>query len=164
MPRALNMTLFVLAPLVLLLAVAVFLLSRVDTRSEFETVASNATGLEVAVKGKVSIGLFPMPHATLMDVALKNKESKIVSANEADVGVEFWPLLRKEVHIKRLALQNVSIDVVRDRKGHYNFVHTFENRTARTSAEPRARVGGQGDPPLHQSRDRRRTEGDRLQV
>jgi AsmA protein len=115
------MTLIVLAPLVLLLTVAVFLLSRVDTKSEFETVASDATGLEVAVKGKVSIGLFPIPHATLMDVTLKNKESQIVSANKADVGVEFWPLLRKEVHIKRLALQDVNIDIARDHRGHYNF-------------------------------------------
>ena len=121
MPRALKTTLIVLAPLVLLGAVAVFLLSRVDTKSEFETVASDATGLDVAVKGKVSIGLFPIPHATLKDVTLKNKESQIVSANEADVGVEFWPLLRKEVHIKRLVLQNVSIDIARDRGGHYNF-------------------------------------------
>jgi uncharacterized protein involved in outer membrane biogenesis len=121
MPRALKMTLIVLAPLVLLLAAAVFLLSRMDTKSEFETVASHATGLDVAVKGKVSIGLFPIPRATLKDVTLKNKESQIVSANEADVGVEFWPLLRKQVHIKRLVLQNVNIDVARDRKGHYNF-------------------------------------------
>jgi AsmA protein len=121
MPRALKMTLIVLAPLVLLVAVAVFLLSRVDTKSEFETVASDATGLDVAVKGKVSIGLFPIPHATLKDVTLKNKGSQIVSANEADVGVEFWPLLRKEVHIKRLVLQNVNIDIARDRRGHYNF-------------------------------------------
>lgn len=121
MPRALKMTLIVLAPIVLLGAVAVFLLSRVDTKSAFETVASDATGLDVAVKGKVSIGLFPIPHATLKDVTLKNKESQIVSANEADVGVEFWPLLRKQVHIKRLVLQDVNIDVVRDRKGHYNF-------------------------------------------
>ncbi len=121
MPRALKMTLIVLAPLVLLVAVAVFLLSRVDTKSEFETVASDATGLDVAVKGKVSIGLFPIPHATLKDVTLKNKGSQIVSANEADVGVEFWPLLRKQVHIKRLVLQNVNIDIARDRRGHYNF-------------------------------------------
>lgn len=124
MPRALKITLIVLAPLVLLVAVAVFLLSGVDTTSEFETVASDATGLDVAVKGKVSIGLFPTPHATLKDVTLKNKESQIVSANEADVGVEFWPLLRKEVHIKRLVLQNVNIDIARDRRGHYNFSTT----------------------------------------
>ncbi|HWZ62730.1 MAG TPA: AsmA family protein [Steroidobacteraceae bacterium] len=122
MPRVLRTVLIVLAPLMLLLAVAVFLLSRVDTKSEFEMVASDATGLDVAVNGNVSIGLFPIPHATLKDVTLKHKESQIVSASEADVGVEFWPLLRKQVRIQRLALQNVSIDVVRDRNGHYNFL------------------------------------------
>ena len=121
MPRALRMTLIMLATLVLLVALAVFVLSRVDTRSEFEAVASDATGLDVAVKGKVSIGLFPIPHATLKDVTLKNKGSQILSANEADVGVEFWPLLRRQVHIKRLVLQNVNIDIARDRRGHYNF-------------------------------------------
>jgi uncharacterized protein involved in outer membrane biogenesis len=121
MPGALKMTLIVLVPLVLFVALAVFLLSRVDTRSEFETVASDATGLDVAVKGKISVGLFPLPHATLQDVTLKNRELQIVSASEADVGVEFWPLLRRQVHIKRLLLQNVNIDIARDRRGNYNF-------------------------------------------
>jgi uncharacterized protein involved in outer membrane biogenesis len=121
MPKSLKITLVILVPLVLLVAVAVFLLSRVDTKSEFEAVASDATGLDVAVKGKVSIGLFPTPHVQLKDVTLKNKESQIVSASEAAVGVEFWPLLRKQVRIKRLVLQNVNIDVARDRKGHFNF-------------------------------------------
>jgi AsmA protein len=113
--------LIVLALLVLLAALAVFLLSRVDAKSRFEALVSEVTGLEVAVKGSVSIGLFPTPHVALKEVTLKNKESRIASVGEADIGVAFWPLLRRQVRIRRLLLRNVSVEVERDRNGHFNF-------------------------------------------
>ena len=47
-----------------------------------------------------------------------------MSRDKADVGVELWPLLRKQVHIERLLLQDVNIDVVRDHQGHYSFSTT----------------------------------------
>ncbi|HYM35546.1 MAG TPA: AsmA family protein, partial [Steroidobacteraceae bacterium] len=122
MSKPLKVTLIVLVPLVLLAALVAFLLSRVDTRSQFETMASEALGLEVVVKGSASIGLFPTPHVALKDVTLQNKEARIASVSEADVGVEFWPLLRKDVHITRLVLQTVNIEVERDHKGQLNFL------------------------------------------
>ena len=121
MSRRLNLTLIVLASLALLAAVVVFLLSRVDAKSRFEAMVSEATGLEVAVEGNVSVGFLPTPHVTLKEVTLKNKESQIASVGEADIGVAFWPLLRKQVRIKRLVLRNVSVEVERDRNGHFNF-------------------------------------------
>jgi uncharacterized protein involved in outer membrane biogenesis len=121
MSTRLKLTLIALAPLVLLAALAVFLLSRVDAKSRFEAAVSEATGLEVAVKGNVSIGLLPSLHVALKEVTLKNKGSQIASLGEADVGVALWPLLRKQVRIKRLMLRNVSVEVERDRNGHFNF-------------------------------------------
>jgi len=110
-----------LASLALVAGVAAFLLSRVDVKSRFEAVAAEATGLEVVVKGDMSIGLFPALHVTLKEVSLKNQESQIAAAGEADVGVELWPLLRKQVRINRLVLQNVTIELERDRTGRFNF-------------------------------------------
>jgi len=121
MSRRLKLTLMILVPLVLLGALVALLLSRVDAKSRFEAMVSEATGLEVAVKGNVSIGLFPTPHVALKEVTLKNRESEIASVGEADIGVAFWPLLRKQVRIKRLVLRNVSVEVERDRNGHFNF-------------------------------------------
>jgi len=121
MAKPMKVTLIAFAALVLVTGVAVFLLSRVDIQSRFEAFASEATGLDVAVKGRVSVGLFPTLHVRLEDVTLKNKESQIASLGEADVAVDFWPLLRNEVRINRLTLQNANVDVVRDRHGRFNF-------------------------------------------
>jgi len=115
------MALIVLVPLALLAAVVVFPLSRAITKSRFEAVASDAIGLDVVIRGSVSIGLLPTLHVVLKGVTVKNGESQIASLGEADVGVELWPLLRKQVRIKRLLLQNVNVEVERDRNGHFNF-------------------------------------------
>jgi uncharacterized protein involved in outer membrane biogenesis len=121
MTTRLRLTLIVLTALLLLAALAVFLLSRVDTKSRFEAVVSEATGLEAAVDGAVAIGFFPTLHVALKDVTLKNKELQIASIGEADVGVELWPLLRRQLRIKRLDLRNVNIEVERDRNGRFSF-------------------------------------------
>lgn len=121
MPKVLKIVLILGAALVLVVSVAMFLLSQVDTQSRLEAIAAEATGLDFAVKGGVSIGIFPALHATLNNVTLQNKESQLASAAEADIGVEFWPLLRKQVRINRLTLRNVNIEVVRNRDGHFNF-------------------------------------------
>jgi hypothetical protein len=121
MSRRLKLALAILVLLALLAALVVVLLSRVDAKSRFEAVVSEATGLEVAVNGNVSIGLFPSPHVALKEVTLKNRESQIASLGEAAIGVALWPLLRRQVRIKRLMLRNVSVSVERDRNGHFNF-------------------------------------------
>ena len=121
MSRQLKLALMVFAPLVLLGALVVFLLSRVDAKSRFEAIASEATGLEVTVNGNVAIGLFPTPHVVLKEVTLRNGELQIASLGEADASVALWPLLRQLVQIQRLALRNVNIEVERDRNGDLNF-------------------------------------------
>lgn len=121
MSKPLKMTLIALAALVSLTALCAFLLSRVDTKSRFEAIASEITGLDVAVNGSVSIRLFPTPHVALQQVTLRNQQVQIASVGTADVGVEFWPLLRRQVRIQRLTLQNLNIEVERDRNGRLNF-------------------------------------------
>jgi uncharacterized protein involved in outer membrane biogenesis len=121
MSRPLRVISFALATLLLLAAVAAFLLSRLDAQSRFIEMATEATGLEVAVDGSVSIGLLPAPHMTLRNVTLKNKTSTIATLSEGDIGVAFWPLLRKQVRPTKLTLRNVSLAVERDGEGRFNF-------------------------------------------
>ncbi len=121
MSKSLKITSIVIAALASFAALAAWLLSRVDTKSRFEAVASAATGFEVIAQGGVAIRLFPALRVTLKDVTLRNGEALIAAVGEADVGVQFWPLLRKQVRIKRLVLQSVSIAIERDRNGHLNF-------------------------------------------
>ena len=129
MPRPLKITLIAVAALALVAGAAVFLLSRVNIQSQFEAAASEATGLDVAVKGGSSSGFFPTPHLRLKDVTLSNEKSQIAFLGEADVGVEFWPLLRAQVRINRLTLQNADFELVRDRQGRFNFASAQSSST-----------------------------------
>jgi AsmA protein len=98
------------------------MLSRVDATSTFEGLVSGATGLDVTVKGSAVIGLFPTPHIALKEVVLKNSEIQIVSVGETDIGLAFWPLLHKQIRIKRLVLHDVLVEFERDRSGRLNFL------------------------------------------
>jgi len=120
MSRQLKLALIVLVPLGLIGALVVFLLTRVDAKSRFEAIMAETTGLEVAVKGNVAVGLFPTPHVALKEVTLRNGELQIASLSEADASVALWPLLRGLVEIQRLVLRDVNIEVERDRNGHLN--------------------------------------------
>jgi uncharacterized protein involved in outer membrane biogenesis len=121
MLKPLKMTLIALVALVSLMAICAFLLSRVDTKSRFEAMASEVTGMEVAVEGSVSVGIFPTPHVALQQVTISNQQVQIASVGTADAGVAVWPLLRGQVRIVRLALQDLDVAIERDRSGRLNF-------------------------------------------
>jgi uncharacterized protein involved in outer membrane biogenesis len=109
--------------LLLLLAagVGLWLLSRVDLKAELEAAAAEATGLQVIVQGDLSVSLIPLLHAKLTRLAVRNRGTTIAAVGEADVAVEFIPLLRREVRVRRLALRDVNSQIERRADGQYNF-------------------------------------------
>ena len=121
MSTRLKLILMGVGVLGLVAALSAFLLSRVDVKSRFVAMATEATGLEVVVKGNVSIRLLPAPHVVLRGVSLRNKSAEIASAGEADIGVEFWPLLRRQVTISHVSLRDARFELERDRAGRFNF-------------------------------------------
>jgi AsmA protein len=121
MSKAIKITSITLASLLIVIGIAVFLLSRVDTQGRFEALATDATGLTVKANGGVSVGLLPTLHIALKDVTVRTDNSTIVSIAQADVGLAFWPLLRRQVRIQRLSMHTVVIDIARERTGHFNF-------------------------------------------
>jgi len=56
----------------------------------------------------------------LRGVSLSNLAAEIISAGEADIGVEFWPLLRGQVVISRVRLRDAKIEIERNREGRLN--------------------------------------------
>ena len=121
MTKPVRIASILLAVLVCLAALSALLLSRVDPKPLFEAVASEATGLEATVNGSVSVRLFPTPKMRLRQLTLRNQQAQIASVGTADVGVAWWPLLRRRVRITRLALHDLNVEIERDRKGRFNF-------------------------------------------
>jgi uncharacterized protein involved in outer membrane biogenesis len=125
MSKSLKITLFAVSGLVgLLVLVAGALLLFVDANAykpRLEATASRALGMEVKVGGRLGIGFFPGLHVTLDDVHIRNRETVVVSAKEARLGIDLFPLLQKEVRIGNIALNHPTISIERDRDGNFNF-------------------------------------------
>jgi hypothetical protein len=121
MSKPVKWSLFALATCVLLLVIASVWLAGMDVRSRVEALASEATGLSVAIAGEASLGLFPSVHVALQGVTVRNAAAPIASVGEADIGLALWPLLRQQVRFTRLALRDVSLDIERTRDGRFNF-------------------------------------------
>ena len=121
--RPLKLALFVIIGLLALIALAAVVLSRLDVKSRFEALASDATGMQVTVGGRVKVRVFPALHVTLEDVHMRNRGAQVASIGAADVAVAIVPLLYKQVRIRSVALRHLDLSVERDRNGKLNFEH-----------------------------------------
>ncbi|HEY9099337.1 MAG TPA: AsmA family protein [Thiobacillus sp.] len=108
----------------LLVLAAITLLFILDTRAikpRIERAVSEVLGMEVKVNGRLGIGFFPGLRVTLNDVHIRNRGTTIVIARQARVGVNFIPLLDKNVRINQVVLDHPRILIVKDREGRFNF-------------------------------------------
>jgi len=112
----------VVLAVLLLAGVGVWLLSRVDAKAQFEAEASRAIGLQVVVLGDVSLSMLPLLQAKLTRVVVRNRGTPLASIGEADVRVEFRPLLRRELRVERLVLRDINAQIERDADGRFNFI------------------------------------------
>lgn len=90
-------------------------------KRHIEQLASQALGMEVRLRGRPSLELFPRLHVALRDVTVHNRGTDVVSLPYASVGIELRSLLRGEIRIGTIRLTRPRIYVERDRDGRYNF-------------------------------------------
>jgi uncharacterized protein involved in outer membrane biogenesis len=93
-------------------------------KPRLEAAASDALGMEVKIGGKMGFSLFPGLQVTLDDVHIRNRGTDLVSAKEASLGIDLFPLLHKEVRIVKIVLKHPSIYIELGRDGKYNFETT----------------------------------------
>jgi len=130
-----KFALFIVVGLFALVAVAALVLSRLDLKSRFETLASDTTGMQVSVGGKVRVRMFPVLHVTLEDVHIRNRRAQIASIGQADISVALAPLLYKEVHVRSVSLRNLDVSLEKDRNGKLNFEQGKDSKNAVPATE-----------------------------
>ena len=109
---------------VLLIIIAVVLLFFVDANAykpRLEAAASDALGMQVRVGGKMGFSLFPGLQVTLDDVHIHNHGTDLISAKEASLGIDLFPLLHEEVRIGNIVLKHPDIFIELGSDGKYNF-------------------------------------------
>jgi AsmA protein len=115
---------------VLVLAVAIFALTfhLNSYKSRIEAAASGATGLEVRIKGKLTLSFFPFG-VSAKDIHVANKGGEILSIENLKLGVELMPLVKKQLRVKKCALVKPAVTVVKDAEGKYNFENAEQKST-----------------------------------
>ncbi len=127
--KSITFAIGALIGLLVLAAIALsFFLDVNAYKPRLEAAVSDMMGMEVKVGGPLAIDFFPNVLVTLKDVHVRNRGTEVVTARAARVGVEFLPLLHKEVRIKHIALENPSISIEKGSDGKFNFEKLVQAR------------------------------------
>lgn len=110
------------AGLLVLVAGGLLLLVHANVaKDRLEAAASGALGMEVSVGARPGVGLVRGVHVTLEDVHIRNRGRGLASAKQARIEIGLLPLLKGEVRIEKMALQDATILIEKDRDGRFNF-------------------------------------------
>lgn len=107
--------------LIVIAAIAALLLFDINKfKSNIESAAFDATGLEVRIKGKMGLSFFPFG-ISAQDIHVSNKGGEIISLENLKLGAELMPLLKKQIKATSCELVKPLIIIVKDAEGRYNF-------------------------------------------
>lgn len=95
--------------------------------SKYQAIAQqkleDATGYNLAIGGKLSVGILPAPHASVSDVTLKKTASAdpFLTFKNADIHLALLPLLTGHVEISSVTLEKPVVTLVTNKDGTDNF-------------------------------------------
>ena len=120
--KHISLAIGALIGLLVFVAIALRLFLDVDTfKPRFEAAASGALGMEVSVGGRLGVGFFPALLVTLQDVHIRNLGAEVASARQVRLGIDFLPLLHREIRIEKIALEHPRISIEMGSDGRFNF-------------------------------------------
>jgi uncharacterized protein involved in outer membrane biogenesis len=120
--KTISVVIGALIGLLVLAAITLFLFLNANAfKPRFEAAVSEVFGMEVKVGGHLGVGFFPRLLVTLNDVHIRNRGTEIATAKQARIGVDFLPLLHKDIRIEQIVLEHPGISIEKDRDGRFNF-------------------------------------------
>jgi hypothetical protein len=120
----------VLAVIVLIIAVLLFGVKAL--KPQIEAAASKSLGMDVRIRGGVSVSLFPVFGASLADITATKGGADVASMASLRIGLKFLPLVRGRAEITRLELVKPVISIVRQKNGKLN----IETQGGQSSGNP----------------------------
>ena len=114
--------------LVVLAGILALLLNIKTFKPQIEAAASTALGMDVRIKGRMGIDLFPGFGLSLKDVNVRNKGLNVVTIEKMRIRLKLIPLARFEIKIIQVELVKPVFSIVRFKNGMLNF-----EKPARTS-------------------------------
>lgn len=103
-----------------------FLVSRLDVRSEIERAVETATGRDLSIAGDVGVSFWPVLGLQAKEARLANvaggRAGAFLEVRQIHVGVELQPLLRRDVIVRRVVLEDPRIALEVDAQGRPNWL------------------------------------------
>jgi uncharacterized protein involved in outer membrane biogenesis len=117
--KVLFMTMGVII-LVVVAGVFALLLNIKTFAPRIEAAASAALGMEVRIKGRISIALFPGLGLSLRDVKVRNRGLDVASIEKMRIGLKLIPLAKFEIRIIQVGLVKPVFAIVRSKNAMFN--------------------------------------------
>jgi uncharacterized protein involved in outer membrane biogenesis len=116
----------VLAAVILAALAAPFVLNWNGYRADLETYGQKLTGRDVAIRGPISVRLFPWPRLMAEDVVIANpdgfKEPVFASADKITVTMTLGALINGVIQVESIEAQRPAILLERTKDGNVNWV------------------------------------------
>lgn len=114
------------ALLALLIAVLAFVVATFNPNNykpELVKLVREQTGRTLSIPGDIRLTLFPRIGADLGRLSLseRGQEQVFAAAQQVQVSVALLPLLSRQVVVDRVQVDGLSVRLLRDRQGHFNF-------------------------------------------
>ncbi len=107
--------------LIIIVGIVVALLFNMNTyRSKIETDASEATGLDVRINGKMGLSFFPFG-VSAKNIHVTGEGGEFLTLESLKAGVKVIPLLKGQLEMTRCVLVKPAVTIVRNAEGKYNF-------------------------------------------
>jgi uncharacterized protein involved in outer membrane biogenesis len=115
--------------LIVIAAIVALLLFDINSyKSRIETAASEATGLEVRIKGRMGLSFFPFG-ISAKDIQVANSGSEILHLESLKLRVKLISLLKKELKVSDCELVKPVVTIVKDAGGKFNFERIEDKST-----------------------------------
>lgn len=144
MAKPLKIVLVILGLLITLVVVAaVGLIATFDPndyRSEIETIVEEQTGRDLAMRGPLSLSIFPWLGVETHDVALGNAEGfgpeAFAEIGYFGVSIRLLPLLDKQIQIGTVRLDGMRLNLARNASGQTNWDDLLEASKESEESQP----------------------------
>ncbi len=117
-----------------------------------EQQVSQATGCPFSIGGELKLSLFPSAGVAFSDLHLGNPpgftETDLLAIESFDVKVKFMPLLSREVHVERFAVDGLKAALEKNKAGKGNWEAVGKPATAAPPAEAKPEKPAPGRGPL----------------
>ena len=107
--------------LIIIVGIVVALLFNINSyKSKIETAASEATGLDVRINGKMGLSFFPFG-VSAKNIHVTGEGGEILSLESLKAGVKVIPLLKGQLEMTRCVLVKPAVTIVKRRRGEVQF-------------------------------------------